>query len=236
MHLEHVRVDVSDTGMRIEAVCGPPTSQDDITCVQGSVIDSYTIGVNPPPAPTAATGPLRRPRQLELHGHRLRHGDAAVLLDQAGGFDESSRARRCSSTRAPTTRESPCRARYRGGTDHLRRGAGRERDRHRRRRRSSNGFYDNGKPYVTIQGFTVTGTGGDGIVVKNASNVSLRSNHVLNSGSRPRGSSPRASASTGHRSVVATNTVDHNTDYGIYLVNASNRNQILANKVFRTLA
>jgi hypothetical protein len=51
MHLEHLRVDVSDSGMRTEAVCGPATTKDDMTCVQGSVIDSYTIGSNPPPAP-----------------------------------------------------------------------------------------------------------------------------------------------------------------------------------------
>ena len=51
MHLEHVRVDVTNSGMRIEAVCGPATSRDDITCAQGSVIDSYTIGTTPPPPP-----------------------------------------------------------------------------------------------------------------------------------------------------------------------------------------
>ena len=51
MHLEHLRVDVSSTGMRFDAVCGPPTTRDDIACVQGSVIDSYTIGANPPPPP-----------------------------------------------------------------------------------------------------------------------------------------------------------------------------------------
>ena len=55
MHLEHLRVDVSSTGMRIEAVCGPPTINDDISCVQGSVIDSYTIGANPPPPPPLCT-------------------------------------------------------------------------------------------------------------------------------------------------------------------------------------
>src|ERR671924_1734671 len=32
-------------------------------------------------------------------------------------------------------------------------------------------------------------------------------------------------------SVVATNTVDHNTDFGIYLVSAT-RNQVVANNVF----
>jgi hypothetical protein len=35
--------------MRIESVCGPATSNDDITCAQGSVIDTVTIGTGPPP-------------------------------------------------------------------------------------------------------------------------------------------------------------------------------------------
>jgi Calcineurin-like phosphoesterase len=51
MHEEHVRVDVSASSMRIESVCGPATSNDDITCAQGSVIDTVTIGTgSPPPA------------------------------------------------------------------------------------------------------------------------------------------------------------------------------------------
>jgi hypothetical protein len=51
MHLEHVRVDVTASSMRIEAVCGPPTPDDDITCTRGEVIDSVTImspGTPPP--------------------------------------------------------------------------------------------------------------------------------------------------------------------------------------------
>ncbi len=43
MHLEHLRVDVSTTSLHIEAVCGPPTTLDDITCTQGAVIDSVDI-------------------------------------------------------------------------------------------------------------------------------------------------------------------------------------------------
>jgi hypothetical protein len=52
MHLEHLRVEVSSTGMRVEAIYGPATPSDDITCDQGSLLDSYTIGSNPPPPPT----------------------------------------------------------------------------------------------------------------------------------------------------------------------------------------
>jgi parallel beta-helix repeat protein len=99
---------------------------------------------------------------------------------------------------------------------------------------SSNGFYVNGKSYVTIQGFTVSGTSGDGIVVKNSNNIALRSNHVANSGQPVQGKLAKGIRLDGATdSVVATNTVDHNSDYGIYLVNASNRNQILANMVFQ---
>ncbi len=60
MHLEHVRVDVDENGIHIEAVCGPSTAKDDITitCAPGDVIDSVTIGPVPPtptpsPIPTA---------------------------------------------------------------------------------------------------------------------------------------------------------------------------------------
>ena len=43
MHLEHLRVDVTATEMQIDSICGPPTSKDDITCTQDTVIDSVTI-------------------------------------------------------------------------------------------------------------------------------------------------------------------------------------------------
>ena len=47
MHLEHLRVDVSTTSLHIEAVCGPPSPLDDITCTQGAVIDSLDITSRP---------------------------------------------------------------------------------------------------------------------------------------------------------------------------------------------
>jgi hypothetical protein len=43
MHLAHVRVTVTPTRLRLEAVCGPATSSDDVTCAQGAVVDSLTI-------------------------------------------------------------------------------------------------------------------------------------------------------------------------------------------------
>jgi hypothetical protein len=43
LHLEHLRVDVTATRLRIEAVCGPRTSHQNLSCPLGAVIDSYTI-------------------------------------------------------------------------------------------------------------------------------------------------------------------------------------------------
>jgi hypothetical protein len=43
MHLEHLRVDVTPSRITLEAVCGPPSSADDMSCRVGDVIDSYTI-------------------------------------------------------------------------------------------------------------------------------------------------------------------------------------------------
>jgi calcineurin-like phosphoesterase family protein len=43
LHLEHLRVDVNANGMRIQAVCGPRTSEQGFDCRLGAVIDSYTI-------------------------------------------------------------------------------------------------------------------------------------------------------------------------------------------------
>ncbi len=52
MHFEHLRVDVTDTSMTVDAICGPSSSKDDMTCDTGSVIDSVTIGL--PPATDSA--------------------------------------------------------------------------------------------------------------------------------------------------------------------------------------
>ncbi len=43
LHLEHVRVNVTSTAMRIQAVCGPASSADGSSCPVGKTIDSYVI-------------------------------------------------------------------------------------------------------------------------------------------------------------------------------------------------
>ena len=234
MHLEHVRVDVSATGMRVEAVCGPPTSRDDITCVQGSVLDSYTIGVNPPPPPPvspilyvakgnasctdAGTGTATQPFcSIKPAASRVVGGQ--TVLVSSGTYNEGVTLSSSGTANAPITFAAAP-----GANPIVNGGNG----------ASSNGFYVSGKSYVTIQGFTVTGTGGDGIVVKNSTNIAVRSNHVLNCGQAASGKTAKGIRLDGAtNSIVASNTVDHNTDYGIYLVNASNNNQVISNISFQ---
>jgi Calcineurin-like phosphoesterase len=43
MHLGHLRIGVTAKTLQIEAICGAPSSRDDMTCAPGSVFDSTTI-------------------------------------------------------------------------------------------------------------------------------------------------------------------------------------------------
>jgi uncharacterized protein YciI len=43
MHLEHLRVTVSAKEIRVQAICGPLTPDDNTVCRPGDVIDSVTI-------------------------------------------------------------------------------------------------------------------------------------------------------------------------------------------------
>jgi hypothetical protein len=43
LHFEHLRVDVDRTQIRVQAVCGPPASAEDVSCRMGQVIDSFAI-------------------------------------------------------------------------------------------------------------------------------------------------------------------------------------------------
>jgi parallel beta-helix repeat protein len=234
LHLEHVRVDVSSTGMRIDAICGPPTSHDDMTCVQGSVIDTYTIGLNPPPPPPpppvlyvdkgnsncndGGSGTATQPFcTIKPAASRVVAGQ--TVLVGSGTYNEGVTLSSSGTATAPITFAAAP-----GATPTVTGGGG----------ASSNGFYVSGKSYITIQGFSVTGTGGDGIVVKNSTNVVLQSNHVFTCGQPAQGKTAKGIRLDGAtNSVVASNTVDHNTDYGIYLVNASNFNQVVSNTSFQ---
>jgi PKD repeat protein len=65
-HLVHLRVDVTASAMDVEAVCGPATSNDDLTCPQDSIMDKVTIPVpsatgtvtDKPPVAALSVSPL----------------------------------------------------------------------------------------------------------------------------------------------------------------------------------
>src|SRR5919199_2571750 len=95
------------------------------------------------------------------------------------------------------------------------------------------GFYIVGRSYVTVQGFNVTKTSGDGIYIKDSSNITARDNHTSYCGqpiSGQTGKGIRLENSTD--STVIGNTVDHNTSYGIYIATSSTRNLIQRNHIF----
>ena len=81
MRLAHVRVDVTESSLRLEAVCGPATPDDDITCSPGQVIDSVTISDQQSP-PTAAltvtptSGPV--PLSVTANATASVRGDAPI--------------------------------------------------------------------------------------------------------------------------------------------------------------
>ena len=232
MHLEHLRVDVSATGMRIDAVCGPPTGKDDITCVQGSVIDSYTIGANPPPPPPPSptlyvakgnancsdggSGTAAQPFcTIKPAASRVVAGQ--TVLVNSGTYNETVTVSSSGTASAPINFVAAvgATATVTGATTG-----------------NANAFFISGRSYVTVQGFNVTGTVSDGIVVKNSSNITIRGNHVSSAGQPVQGKTAKGIRLDGASdSIVATNTVDHNSDYGIYLV-GSTRDQVVDNRVF----
>jgi len=97
---------------------------------------------------------------------------------------------------------------------------------------SGYGFYMLSRSYVAVRGFTITGSRGDGILVKNSSNVTIQGNHVSFAGQPDAGKLAKGiRLDTVTDSIVSANIVDHNTDFGIYLLGGSTRNQIVGNQV-----
>jgi len=100
-------------------------------------------------------------------------------------------------------------------------------------RGGSYGFYLSLRSYVTIDGFTVTATTSDGIVVKSSSHITVQDNDVSRAGKPVLGQTAkgiRVEASTD--SSILRNTVANNTLYGIYLVSGSTRNEVSNNNIF----
>ncbi|HYM57163.1 MAG TPA: right-handed parallel beta-helix repeat-containing protein [Solirubrobacteraceae bacterium] len=100
-------------------------------------------------------------------------------------------------------------------------------------RGGSYGFYLASRSYVTIDGFTVTATTSDGIVLKSSSHITVQDNDVRRAGQPVQGQTAkgiRVEASTD--SSIRRNTVANNTQYGIYLLTGSTRNEISNNNIF----
>jgi parallel beta-helix repeat protein len=97
----------------------------------------------------------------------------------------------------------------------------------------TSGFTITGKNWVRITGFTITQTASYGIAVSNSSHVTLTNNQVSYSG-QPLPNLASYGIRLGHvrNSLVRKNTVHHNTNAGIALVDGSSGNTIKANESF----
>ena len=226
LHLSHMRVDVSDTGLRLQAVCDASVSKEDFTCSQGSVIDEYTIGV-PPVTPvkteyyvdkTASTcsdlgpGTAATPYCTITKGvSRLQAG--YTLYVGNGSYPETVKPAVSGTVGNPVTITA-----WPGRSPTI--GAG-----------VTNGAYLSTKSYVTISNLTFAGTVGDGIYVTKSDHVILSGNTVTGAG-KPLQSqtAPGISLRASNSSKVVGNTTDHNNGHGIYVTNTSTDDTIADNE------
>jgi parallel beta-helix repeat protein len=94
----------------------------------------------------------------------------------------------------------------------------------------THGFTLSGKSYVTIQGFTVTSTTGDGIYLSNGSHDTIAYNRATLAGRPVKGSIKAGIHLSGTtNSLITHNTCDHDTVAGIYLTSSANGNTIVQN-------
>jgi parallel beta-helix repeat protein len=184
-----------------------------------------------PGAPDAATG---RVLYVNQHNHACSNwgsgsaqrpfcsiGPAAAIAGPgqtvrvaAGSYAENVRVSRSGSSRAPVVFTAAPRAKV---IVHGR----------------TNGFTITGKNWVRITGFTITQTANYGIAVSNSSHVTLTNNQVSYSG-QPLPNLASYGIRLGHvrNSLVRKNTVHHNTNAGIALVDGSSGNTLKANESF----
>ncbi len=219
-HRGHLVVDVDAGGLHISEVCGPPTGADDITCAMGDVIDSLTIPVPdpqqpPPPAPTlyvdngnplcsdSGSGTQAIPFcTISAASSQVQAGETVQVA--SGTYTESVISSATGTAQSPIIFTSAPGANVvvAGGT---------------------NGFLLSAASWVTINGFTVTGTTGIGVLVQSSSNITISNNHVSYSGQPVSGFNKAGiNVTSTIDSIVSGNTVDHNTSYGIYLAFSTN--------------
>jgi parallel beta-helix repeat protein len=94
----------------------------------------------------------------------------------------------------------------------------------------THGFTISSRSWVVVNGFTVSGTTGDGIYVTGSSRITVSANHISNSGQPADGLTARGIRLSGSNdSTISGNTTDHNSEAGIYVTSNSTRNQIVGN-------
>ncbi|TDU84149.1 PKD repeat protein [Kribbella voronezhensis] len=216
MHLAHLRVDVSDTGLRVQSVCDLSASKEDTTCAQGSVLDEYVIGVPPvtpqktqyyvdktvPGCSDTGPGTAATPYCTITKGvGRLQAGYTVYIGD--GTYAETIKPAVSGTAAAPITVTA-----WPGRNPVI--------------SAVTNGAYISAKSYFTLSNLTFTGTVTDGIYVTKSDHIVVSGNHVAGSG-RPLQSqtAPGISIRATNSSVVSSNTSDHNNGTGIYITNTS---------------
>ncbi len=94
----------------------------------------------------------------------------------------------------------------------------------------THGFTVDTKSWITISGFTVSGTISYGIYLKNSSNITLSGNRVTLSGQPVSGATAQGIYLKGTTSsLIVGNTTDHNSDAGIYLTTGTSGVEIRGN-------
>jgi parallel beta-helix repeat protein len=95
----------------------------------------------------------------------------------------------------------------------------------------TDGFVVSGKSYVTIDGFTVTGTSGIGIKLSSSNNLVVSNNTVTFSGHQVSGQNAAGVDLNGvTSSLVTANTSDHNSFYGFHLAGSTTGVTVLRNE------
>ena len=96
---------------------------------------------------------------------------------------------------------------------------------------AANGFFLSGKSYVTLTGFTVTGTTSYGIALSASNNITVSNNTVTGAGQQVKGLTAAGIYLSGTTaSTVAGNTADRNSDSGIVVNATSSGNTVRANE------
>ncbi|MFL6073171.1 MAG: right-handed parallel beta-helix repeat-containing protein, partial [Mycobacteriales bacterium] len=226
-HLAHLRVDVDSSGMLIQAICDDAASRDDTTCAPGSVLDEATIGTPPAEPPVTAiyvdrtspacsdTGPgdVAQPYCTIAKGtSRVQPGQTVYV----GNGSYAEQVKPPSGTAgAPVTVTALAGASPVVGTG------------------QPYGVYLANKSNVVVSGLTVSGTLSDGVYVTGGQSITLSGLHVTASGQPTADGYAKGIKLIGTTgSTVSGNTVDHNTDSGIYLAQGSTGDVVSGNNTY----